>query len=179
MPKKDKLFIHICCAGCGAYVAQKMSADHECALFYYNPNIYPSSEYEARAEEVRKTAAICELPLVMGEYDHERWLEMVRGLESCPERGGRCLLCYRDRIERTALTARERGFGFFTTTLTTSPHKDAKTIIALGRETAGKYGIIFLEEDFKKKDGFKKSSSMTDKYGLKRQNYCGCEYSLI
>ena len=69
------------------------------------------------------------------------------------------------------------GFDYFGTTLTVSPHKDYKQISALGRELALRYDLSFLDRDFKKKDGFRRSVELSRKYGLYRQNYCGCIYS--
>jgi predicted adenine nucleotide alpha hydrolase (AANH) superfamily ATPase len=155
-----------------------LSEEYDIALFNYNPNIYPESEYQARLREVEKVAAGFALPLLSGGYDHARWLSHVRGLENEPERGARCEACLRSRLEETAKRAFADGFGFFTTTLTISPHKNADIINSIGSEMSERYGIKFLAEDFKKKDGFKSSVAMSRELGLARQNYCGCEFSV-
>lgn len=174
---RPKLLLHICCAGCGAYVVQVLKKDYEVVLYFYNPNIYPESEYEKRLVEAKKIAAEYGLKLILEKYDHRAWLNKIKGQEKDPERGERCWICYRDRLEKTAKIAREKGFAFFTTTLTISPHKDAKKISQLGREMENKYKVKFLDRDLKKQDGFKKSTYLGKELGLYRQNYCGCEFS--
>jgi len=174
---KPKLLLHVCCAGCAAYVTQVLKKDYDVVLYFYNPNIFPESEYEKRLEEAKKIAAKYGLKLILEKYDHDGWLIKVKGYEKEPERGKRCLICYRDRLENAAETASSKGFAFFTTTLTISPHKDAKIISQLGQELEKKYKVKFLDRDFKKQDGFKKSMSLAKELDLYRQNYCGCEFS--
>jgi len=198
---RPKLLLHICCAGCGAYVVQVLKKDYEVVLYFYNPNIYPESEYEKRLVEAKKIAAEYGLKLILEKYDHGAWLKKIKGQEKEPERGERCWICYQDRLERTAKIAQEKGFTCFTTTLTISPHKDAKIISQLGQKMEKKYkvnpvrnssgafppekeqrGIIsngarFLDKDFKKQDGFKKSMGLAKELDLYRQKYCGYELS--
>lgn len=178
MSNKSKLLLHICCVGCGVYASELLKQDYEVALFFYNPNIWPEEEYEKRLAEARKIAVKFKLELVVGEYDHGEWLEAVRGHEGDPERGERCLICYQFRLERAFRQAEKLNCGYLTTTLTTSPHKDAQAINKIGQELAAGFGIKFLANDFKKQDGFKKSSARSRELGLYRQNYCGCEYSV-
>ncbi len=176
--KKPKLLLHICCISCGAYVSQVLSEDYDLTLFFYNSNIFPESEYQKRLETVKAIAGKQSLNIIFSEYDHSRWLEKVEGLEAEPERGKRCMVCYADRIGKTAQYAAKNNFDYFTTTLTISPHKCAKSIIDFGNKFAKTFGVEFLEKDFKKKDGFKKSVELSCKLNLYRQNYCGCEFSL-
>lgn len=176
--KKGKLLLHICCAGCGAYVSQLLSRDYEVSLFYYNPNIYSKEEYIKRRKDVEKIASKFDLPLIFGEYDHANWLSLIKGHELDKERGTRCFICYEDRLRMAAIFAVENNFDKFTSTLTVSPHKVASKIIEIGNALAGEYGIAFLDQDFKKQDGFKKSVALSAELGLYRQNYCGCEFSL-
>ncbi len=175
--KKPKLLLHVCCIGCGAYISQELRKKYKVTLFFYNPNIYPESEYKKRLEEAEKTARQLNLKLITGEYDHSAWLKLISGLEEEPERGKRCSLCYEERMKRTACLAREKKHQYFTTTLTISPHKDAQAISRIGARLGGKYDIKFLDKDFKKQDGFKKSVELARKLGLYRQDYCGCEFS--
>lgn len=175
--KKPKLLLHICCAGCGAYVSSVLKEEFEVILYYYNPNIFPESEYDVRLSEVKRIAEVSGLELVIGSYDHAKWLEKTLGKEKEPERGGRCLVCYRDRLTSTAILASERSIGLFASTLSVSPHKDFVVISLIGRELEKKYQISFLDRDFKKQDGFKKSLIMSRDLNLYRQNYCGCEFS--
>ena len=81
------------------------------------------------------------------------------------------------RLNQTAQTAKKYGFDWFCTTLTVSPHKDAQRINEIGQEFAKAYDVSFLPSDFKKRDGFKRTTELTEKYGIYRQNYCGCEFS--
>ena len=101
----------------------------------------------------------------------------VQGLEAEPERGGRCTFCYRLRMRRAAQYAAEHGFDWFTTTLSISPHKDAKRINAIGQELEAEFGVKHLPSDFKKHNGYLRSLQLSEEYGLYRQDYCGCEFS--
>lgn len=173
-----RLLLHTCCIACGASVAELLKSEGYCVTLYFcNPNIYPKEEYDKRLLETIEAAQELELPLLFSQDDHDLWLSKIKGLEKEPERGRRCLICYRDRLERTAKKAKEKGFDFFATTLTVSPHKDAGKIIASGLKLEKEYGVKFLDRDFKKQDGFKKSVSRARELGLYRQNYCGCEFS--
>ncbi len=176
--RKPKLLLHICCVGCGVYVSKVLKKQFRVILYYYNPNIYPQAEHDKRLEEAKKIARRFNLKLISGEYRHKEWLEMVKGYEKEPEKGKRCLLCYKDRLEETAHFARDNNFPYFSTTLTTSPHKLASEINRFGEELADEYGVKFLNRDFKKQDGFKKSSQLSKELGLYRQDYCGCEFSM-
>ena len=174
---KSKLLLHICCVGCGVFVSQILKQNYDVVLFFYNPNIWPEEEYERRLVEAEKIAARFNLKLIKGEYDHEKWLAAVKGHETDPEKGERCLICYKLRLDAAAAMAEESDCDYLTTTLTTSPHKNAKAINEIGEKTAVQYGLKFLIQDFKKQDGFKKSSALSRELGLYRQNYCGCEFS--
>lgn len=175
---KEKIIMQICCVGCGVFIAKELSEEFEVLLYYYNPNIFPLAEFDLRLEEARRIAARFGLALAVSDYDHQGWLKMVRGLEDEPERGKRCSLCYRDRMAAAAKLAKEQGAAYFGTTLTTSPHKDAVEISRIGNELALQYGVSYLDRDFKKNDGFKKSCILTKDLQLYRQDYCGCEFSM-
>lgn len=175
---KPKLFLHICCIGCGAYIAQDLKKDYDIELFFFNPNIFPLEEYEKRLEEIRKVARAEELEVSVGDYDHDAWLKLVRGHELDPERGERCRICYAKRLAETAREAKERGFDHFASTLSISPHKDARALSEIGNKLATLYGVKFFDRDFKKGDGFKKSCQLSRELGLYRQTYCGCEFSM-
>ena len=112
-----------------------------------------------------------------GDYCPGAFFEATAGLGNEPEGGARCEVCFRQRLEKTAAAACISGADYFGTTLTVSPHKDYKLISEIGRELALKYGLSFLDRDFKKKDGFARSIQLSRKYSLYRQNYCGCKYS--
>jgi predicted adenine nucleotide alpha hydrolase (AANH) superfamily ATPase len=143
-------------------------------LFFSNCNIYPAGEYARRLEEVRKLSRLADCPLVVDEYDHGAWLAAVAGLEDEPERGARCRVCFEFSLGRAAVFAREHGFDALTTSLTISPHKVSATIFEIGQRVADEFLCI----DFKKKDGFRRSLELSRAYGMYRQDYCGCEFSL-
>src|SRR3989339_237763 len=153
--KKPELLLHVCCIGCGAHVGRTLNNEFDFHLYFYNPNIFPAAEYEKRLAETERVAGGFFLPLIVGEYDHAAWLEDVKGRENDPEKGGRCYICYRHRLLSAAKSAKERGYGFFSTTLTVSPHKDARAIDEIGLDLSRKWGVEFLNRDFKKGDGFK------------------------
>jgi predicted adenine nucleotide alpha hydrolase (AANH) superfamily ATPase len=174
---KNKILLHICCAGCGAFASQLLAEDFKVTLFFYNPNIFPQSECDIRVQEVKIVAKEFNLNLHISDYNHDSWLNKIKGHEGDREKGERCIICYHDRLEHSVKFAKENGFDFFTSTLTVSPHKLANKIINIGKELELKYNIKFLAKDFKKQDGFKKSMILSSKLGLYRQNYCGCEFS--
>ena len=115
--------------------------------------------------------------MIVGKYNHSSWLKLIKGYEKDSEKGERCLICYQDRLEKTARLVKEKNYDYFSTTLTTSPYKDAEAINKIGAELEKKYKVKFLDKDFKKQDGFKKSAKLSKELGLYRQNYCGCEFS--
>lgn len=146
--------------------------------FFYNPNIHPREEYEKRLAEMRRVAEQAGVPLHEGPYDEARWFDLAKDLMDEPERGRRCEVCFRMRLEATAAFARDRGFQVFAATLTVSPHKDANLVNRLGKEAGERFGIPYLLTDLKKKDGFKRSLELSREFRLYRQDYCGCLPSL-
>ncbi len=175
------LLLHACCAPCSSYVLEYLSQYFRITLFYYNPNISPEEEYRKRTAEVQRL--IAELPtkypvqFAEGRYDPERFFQMAKGHEGDPERGERCTLCYRLRLEESAAYAQKNGFEWFTTTLSLSPYKDAQRLNAIGAQMEKQYGVKYLHSDFKKRNGYLRSIELSRIYGLYRQNYCGCVFS--
>lgn len=174
------LLLHSCCAPCSSYVLSYLAEYFSITVFYYNPNIYPESEYLYRVGEVKRL--IEELPVknkisfVEGKYEPDRFFEMSKGYENEKEGGERCFKCYELRLKEAALIAEKGGFDYFTTTLSISPHKNAEKLNEIGQKCAvGK--ARYLPSDFKKKNGFKESIRLSEKYNLYRQNYCGCVFS--
>jgi predicted adenine nucleotide alpha hydrolase (AANH) superfamily ATPase len=176
MPK-PRILVHICCAPDALYVVRLLGETHEVTGFFYDPNIHPREEYALRLEETRKVAGTLGMELVEGPYDADRWMTITRKFKDEPEKGRRCDVCYAMRLGKTAEMARDRGFGLFTTVMSLSPWKKAGTMNRIGKLFARRHGIGFLEADFKKKDGFRKSVAMSREAGLYRQDYCGCLYS--
>ncbi|HNV97411.1 MAG TPA: epoxyqueuosine reductase QueH [bacterium] len=172
-----KLLLHVCCAPCSAYVIDQLQKDYDVILFYFNPNIYPEIEYEIRKNESENYAKKLNINFVEKKIDHNIWLEKIKGFENEPERGKRCFICYKYRLEETAKYAEENGFDIFTSTLSISPHKDSAMINQAGYEVSKTFNMEYLESDWKKDGGFKKSCEISKENDFYRQNYCGCEFS--
>lgn len=186
---KQRLLLHSCCAPCSSSCLLELRKEYDVTVFYYNPNITEQAEYELRAAEEKRLIDIYneealhdpslggQINYIDGLYDNDIFLSSVKGLEDAPERGPRCAVCFRLRLDRTAHVAKEGEFDLFATTLTLSPLKDADLINAIGKEVGDKIGVSYLESNFKKKDGYKKSIELSKKYGLYRQDFCGCIFS--
>lgn len=172
-----KLLLHACCAPCASHPAAELKRDFSVTLVFYGSNIHPEIEYRKRLDSASHLSERLKLELVELEYDPDAWFNAVKGLEKEPEGSRRCSICYRIRLKRIAEFAKQNGYQCFATTLTTSPHKPARIINPIGKEIAQKYGLDFLDKDFKRLDGFKKSCELSKEYGLYRQGYCGCVYS--
>ncbi len=179
---RPSLFLHSCCAPCSSYILEYLSSYFDITLFYYNPNIYPEEEYTRRVEEQQEL--ICSMPFpskitfLQGDYRPQDYYAAIKGLESAPEGGERCFVCYELRLREAAQLAKEGSYDYFTTTLSISPHKNADKLNEIGEKLAGEYGVCYLPSDFKKKNGYKRSIELSGEYGLYRQDYCGCVYSM-
>lgn len=175
---KPKLLLHTCCGVCGAWIPKKLSADFDVTLYFFNPNIAPAEEYGRRLEAARQVADSVGVELVLGRYQPEEWLMLVRGRESDPEGGERCEMCFSLRLGETAKYAKENGFEYFASTLTVGRNKRAAVINPLGEKWAKQFGLKFLAEDFKKGGGQVETDKESHRLGLYRQNYCGCVFSM-
>lgn len=174
-----KILLHACCAICSAHPIEMLKdSGYNVVVYFYNPNIFPCEEYERRLEAERTLCKHFGVELIEGDYESDAYFEYVRGFEDCPERGARCELCFRMRLEETARKARALGIDTFTTSIVISPHKNFATLTKIGEEVALQTGLNYLAIDFKKKDGFLKTNKISRELGLYRQNYCGCKYSL-
>ena len=180
--EKKTLLLHSCCAPCSSYVLEYLSRYFYITVFYYNPNIYPPEEYHARFQEQERLVSRMPFTLPVqvaeGVYEPERFFEMAKGMERIPEGGERCFRCYELRMRRAAEYAAAHGFDYFTTTLSVSPLKNAVKLNEIGERMASEYGVAWRPSDFKKKDGYKRSVELSAEYGLYRQDYCGCVYSM-
>lgn len=176
-----RLFLHSCCAPCSSYVLEYLSQYFQITDFFYNPNISPREEYEKRTQELKRLIEEMPLPhkpeFVQGDYKPEEFFQMAKGLEDVPEGGERCFKCYRLRLEETAKMAAQGGYDYFATTLTISPLKNAQKLNEIGEELGEIYHVKHLPSDFKKKNGYKRSTELSREYGLYRQDYCGCVFS--
>ena len=178
--ERPPLLLHACCGPCSSSVLEVLCAHFQVTVLYYNPNIWPPEEYRRRADELAsflQRAHALDVKLVEEPYDPQEFYTAVQGLEQEPEKGSRCTVCYRLRMERAAQYAKAHGFVWFTTTLSVSPLKDPIRINQIGEELAAWYGLRHLPSEFKKRDGYKRSLELSREYGLYRQDYCGCEFS--
>ena len=175
--KKPKMLVHICCAPDALYVMDLLGRDYDVSGFFYNPNIHPREEYDLRLEETQKVAATLGFDIIKGPYDDDRWKAITAKFKNEPEKGRRCDVCYALRLEQTAKKGAELGFDMFTTVMSLSPWKKADVMNKIGKMFGNRFGIKFLEANFKKKDGFKKSIDLSKQHKLYRQDYCGCVYS--
>lgn len=189
--KKPSLLLHACCGPCSSYVLEYLSSVFNITVFYYNPNIFPKEEYERRLKELKNflprfpAAFLHKVKLVECSYDPEEFYSALDikdqpELAAEEEKGERCRRCYLLRMEKAWKYAENKGFDWFTTTLSISPFKDAEKINAIGKQLEAKTsgnGLRFLTSDFKKKGGFQRSLELSAEYGLYRQQYCGCAFS--
>ena len=175
------LLLHSCCGPCSSYCIEYLSQFFNITVFYYNPNIYPDEEYYLRVKEqqrfINQFPTKHKVSFIEGDYDTDSFYSIAKGLENEPEKGARCHKCYELRLTRTAEVAKEKGFDFFTTTLTISPMKDSQLLNEIGLKVADKVGVNWLVSDFKKKEGYKRSTEISKEYDMYRQDYCGCVYS--
>ena len=183
--RKPALLLHSCCGPCSTAVVERLVDEFDVTIFFYNPCITDEEEYKRRKDaQLRfiekfneEKMGVTKVNFKEGESRPTEFFKAAEGLEAEPEGGARCTVCFGQRLEKTAEAARMGGYDYFATTLTVSPHKNYKLISEIGRSIALRYGLSFLDRDFKKKDGFKRSIELSKKYELYRQDYCGCEYS--
>ncbi len=179
---RPHLLLHACCGPCATTALERLIRDYKVSVFFYNPGIYPHAEYVKRKNETERyllEAFGNQVLFIEKTQRTDFFSDLIQGLESEPEGGKRCRLCFQDRLTETALYAKTNGFDFFCTTLTLSPHKNATLINTLGKEIAQHIGgISYLPSDFKKSDGFRRSIDISKEYHLYRQTYCGCKYSM-
>ena len=177
---KGKLVVHTCCAVCMSY-PRTILEDYDSVFYFYNPNIYPISEYERRRDEFINYANSLGINIhVHGENDAvKNWYDDIKGFENEPEKGARCCICFKHRMRKAFEYAKSINAKYVATVMTVSPHKNSKVIQMIGESLSKEYdGIDYLHFDFKKKDGFKKTNIIANEAGLYRQNYCGCEFSI-
>ena len=163
-----------------------LSRYFDICLYYYNPNISPEDEYIKRSEELKRLVGSMDtegaVEVKVAPYEPEEFYSMAKGLEHEPEGGARCMGCYELRLRKTAeymlsVEGTEEAYDFFATTLSISPLKNAEALNSIGEAVAREYGLRYLVSDFKKKNGYKRSVELSEKYGLYRQDYCGCVFS--
>ena len=177
-PAGTRLLLHSCCGPCSSRCLETLKEKFAITVLYYNPNITDRAEYEKRkGEQIRLLRETGWADFLDSDYDPERFFAAAKGLEWEKEGGARCYRCYGLRLAETARVAAEKGFAFFCTTLSVSPHKNAQWINELGERFEREYGVRWLYSDFKKQNGYLRSVELAKEYHLYRQNYCGCVFS--
>ncbi|MEE3348650.1 MAG: epoxyqueuosine reductase QueH [Candidatus Gastranaerophilaceae bacterium] len=178
--KNKKVLLHACCAICSGYpISLLKDMGYLVSVYFYNPNIYPIDEYNRRLDAEKTLCDYSDVNLVVGNYETDAFYRCAEGLEQEPEKGKRCVKCFELRLRKTAEFAKESGYEYFTTSIVISPHKNFQMISEIGERIAKEYGLTYLSIDFKKKDGFLKTNKLSKELGLYRQNYCGCEFSIV
>ena len=181
-PSRPQLLLHSCCGPCSSSVLEYLTQYYRVTLLWYNPNIWPEGEFDRRLEAQKtllramhldETVSLRVIPL-----ESVAWAEATAGLEAEPEGGKRCTECFRLRLRETARLAAQEGYDCFCSTLTLSRHKDPVRINALGEAFAEEFGVKWLPSEFKKRGREQRSQQLCAEYGIYRQNYCGCQYSL-
>ena len=184
------VLLHTCCAPCSSAIIEALVSSGITPVIYYcNPNIYPAEEYEIRKNECTRYAQSLGLEIVDADYDHENWLEAVKGMENEPERGGRCLKCFRLRLLRTAEYARQRGIRVITTTLASSRWKSLDQINEAGFWAVGEINnnknivppddsVIWWDQNWRKGGLQERRLQIIREYDFYNQLYCGCEFSM-
>ena len=176
----NRIMLHACCAPCSSAIVEWMMAhDVRPTIFYFNPNIWPHEEYEIRKEESKRHATSLGIEWIDGDYNHETWLAAIKGLEGEPERGGRCLQCFRMRLIATAMEAQRRGFTTIATTLATSRWKSLDQIASAGKMAEEAVpGIHFWAQNWRKGGLQERRNELLKQYQFYNQQYCGCEFSM-
>lgn len=173
----QKVLLHVCCGPCAVGSIPKIE-DWDVILFFANSNINTLEEFDKRYNAALTVSSHYSRTIIKEPYNHKAWEDRIKGLEDEPEKGKRCLKCFRYSFELTAKKAKEQNIPYFTSTLTISPHKNSKKIMEIGQEVASEYGLNFLMVDFCKDNGFKLSCDLSKELDLYRQKFCGCEYSI-
>ena len=178
--EKPRLLLQVCCAPCFAGSVEYLTEHFDVTAFFYNPNIQPKQEFNLRLDALKQLIeSFPSVKLVVPEQDENEYLTYIKGFEKEKEGGARCTGCFELRLEKTAkyMVDNATSYDYFATTLTVSPHKNAKLINEIGNKIARQYNVNYLESDFKKKDGFLRSINKSKELGLYRQDYCGCSFS--
>ena len=165
----SRLLLHICCAPCLCYPYQALSDEKtDITGFWFNPNIHPYQEYQARLGSVRDFGLRHNIDIIYrDEYPLEENLSLLLK--------DRCRACYSIRLEAAAREAANRGYDGFSTTLLYSIYQKHDLIRDLGSAIGQKFGVEFIYRDFR--EGWQAGREKAGELGLYRQKYCGCIFS--
>ncbi len=169
-----RILVHACCAPCSTVAISRLTPEHHLTLYYHAPNIHPKSEYLWRRDQLQKLCSLFNQKLIVSPYDPSEWEQATAPFRHLPEGSQRCEACYHLRMIACARTAKQEGFDAYTVTLTVSRYKNSNLINEIGSRIAKQIDIEFLAEDFCNNNGYQESIAMSQKFGLRRQNYCGC-----
>ncbi len=179
----EKLMLHACCAPCSSYVLEYLSEHFQITTLFYNPNLDTEKEFLKRQNEMgemlSKMRTKFPVELVETDWRKDEFLQAVKGMEDLKEGGLRCKKCFELRLSETAKMAKDKEAKYFTTTLSISPMKNSQLLNQVGEDLSKQFNVLHLPSDFKKNSGYLKSIELSKKFGLYRQNYCGCEFSKI
>lgn len=176
---QNEVLVHCCCAVCAGYPLELLKQDDYIPIaYFYNPNLYPFCEFEKRADAIKTLCEFNQTELIIADYDNDFYENEMREFREYKEGSVRCNMCFEIRLRKTCEKAVEQGVKYFTTTLSVSPHKNFDVIKQIGNSFAKEYDLIFLDYNFKKKDGFLKTMKLAKELNIYRQNYCGCRNSL-
>lgn len=181
LPGRASLLLHVCCGPCSCNIVKELSQHFDITIYYSNANIYPASEYHRRLEELKtfiqrfNQETRQQITVIEDAYDNQSYTAHLAPYQDTGERGYRCFVCYQMRMKRAYDYASSHHFDYYTTSLSVSPHKNSQWINEIGSQMSEE--TQFLYADFKKRNGYLKSTQMSADYGMYRQNYCGCLYS--
>lgn len=177
---RSRILLHSCCAPCsGAVIECLVENGFKPGIFFSNSNIFPFEEYELRKRELIRYAQGFGLEVIDDDYDHKSWLECVHGLEREPERGSRCVECFKFRLLRAARYAAANGYDVLTTTLASSRWKDLEQVNAAGQWACSivAEGPVFWPQNWRKGGLQPRRNEIIHEQNFYNQNYCGCEFS--
>lgn len=179
LSNETKILLHSCCAPCSCAIIDGMlQSNLEPTVFYYNPNIHPSEEYETRKNENKRYCEKLGVPFIDADYDADNWYTRIKGFQDEPERGERCSICFLMRMESTALYAHEYDFSVFATSLGISRMKNQEQVYAAGHQAAALYpNLAFWDHNWRAKAGCERGAVIAQQEAFYRQNYCGCVFS--
>lgn len=179
--KKKKILLHTCCGPCFTIPYTYLKDYFEISLYFNNSNIYPKEEYFRRLEELKKYIATLDnkIELIVTDYDYDNYIQDFKGLEEQREGGSRCFICYEKRLKQTFMYAHTHNFDYVGSVMSISRYKNAEKLNEIGQNLAKLYpNLTWLEAYFKKENGYQNSLKIVEDFGMYKQDYCGCEFSI-
>ena len=175
------MIAHLCCSVDAGYFLKRLREDfpdEKIVGYFYDPNIHPYSEFKLRSLDTKRICEKMGIEYVEGEYDYLTWYNKTKGMENEPEKGKRCSVCFDISLENAARFAREKGHDKVTTSLLMSPMKSHEQLENIGKVIKRKYGVEFINVDYRKKGGTQAQQKFARENQMYRQDYCGCIYGI-